>query len=246
MDYSIIFSLAVAIFFAAMLYASVGHGGGSGYLAAMALVGVAPGVMKPTALVLNILVATLATLKFRKAGCFKWPIFWPFTVTSVPLAYLGGRLQLPGTYYNPLVGSVLLFTAVRLLLTRSSSSDAKTKPVPVIPALLVGAGVGFLAGSTGVGGGIFLSPLLLYGGWATTRETSGTTAPFILVNSVAGLLGAVSSLSLVPTAAAWWGAAAVVGGWIGAEVGSRRFNTPWLRRLLGVTLVIAGIKLILT
>lgn len=245
MDYQVVAVVAALIFAAAVLYSSVGHAGASGYLAVMALFGLAPEIMKPTALLLNILVAVVATRAFHKAGCFSWRLFWPFAVTSVPLAFVGGALKLPGVYYKPIVGLVLLFAALRLLLGKSGAADTKAKALPLAAALLAGAGIGLLSGLTGVGGGIFLSPLLLFAGWAGSRETSGTSAAFILVNSVAGLLGHLASVRHIPVEATWWGIAALAGGWIGADVGSRRLNTGSLRRLLGAVLVIAGLKLLL-
>jgi uncharacterized membrane protein YfcA len=238
--------LALLIFASALLYSSVGHGGASGYLAMMALVGLAPAVMKPTALVLNILVASLATIKFYRAGCFSWPLFWPFTLTSIPMAFIGGAITLPSHYYKPVVGVVLLFAAIRLLFSSSRSSSEAIKRPQVAVALAAGAGIGLLSGLTGVGGGIFLSPLLVIAKWAEPRETSGVSAPFIVVNSVAGLLGHLASVRHVPAEAAYWGAAAVCGGLIGSHVGSRLLSVVWLRRLLGLVLVMAGFKMIFT
>lgn len=236
--------LTVAILVMALLYSSVGHGGGSGYLAALALVGVAPEVMRPTALVLNILVAGIATVQFYRAGYFSWRTFWPFAVTSIPLAFVGGMVTLPTTVYKPLVGLVLLFAAYRLWLkAREHASDSAQMPsLPV--AASVGACIGLLSGLTGVGGGIFLSPLLLLMGWAEVRRTAAVSAAFVLANSIAGLAGNISSVGRLPNAIFAWGVAAVVGGVIGSELGRRRFATLTLRRLLAVVLVIAGLKLI--
>jgi len=231
---------------AAVLYSSVGHAGASGYLAAMALVGVAPAVMKPTALVLNIVVAVIATIQFARAGCFSWRLFWPFAATSIPFAFLGGSLTLPIPLYKPLVGVVLLFSAVRLFLSAHKLTAEGHRTLPVGIALVLGAALGLLSGVTGVGGGIFLSPLLLLMGWAGTRQTSGVSAAFILVNSVAGLLGHASSVRTIPSAVPVWGLCVLAGGWIGSEFGSRRFDPRTLRRLLSVVLVVAGLKMILT
>jgi len=238
--------LSVAIFAAAVLYSSVGHAGASGYLAAMALFSVAPTVMKPTALALNILVALIATAKFYRAGCFSWKLFWPFAATSVPMAFVGGALRLPGMYYKPIVGMVLLFAANRLFRVAAHATNlAEVRPLRVPMALVWGASIGLLSGLTGVGGGIFLSPLLLFMGWAETRETAGVSAAFILVNSIAGLLGHASSLAILPTCLPLWAGAAAAGGWIGASYGARRLQAPTLKRLLACVLVIAGLKLIL-
>jgi hypothetical protein len=247
--------LSVLILAAAMLYSSVGHAGASGYLAAMALVGIAPEVMKPSALALNILVATITTVRFYRAGCFSWSVFLPFAVSAVPFAFVGGYITLPSSVYKPLVGIALLLAALRLFWnTPAAAQDDKKptdreptdkKPVPLILALLCGAGIGLLSGLTGVGGGIYLTPLLLFMGWAETRESAGVSAAFIFVNSIAAICGHLTSMNTLPSAIPYWAAAAVVGGIIGSEFGSRRLGNLTLRRLLAVVLVIAGLKLIL-
>lgn len=239
--------LCLLIFAAALLYSSVGHAGASGYLAAMALCGVAPAVMKPSALVLNVLVATIATVQFYRAGRFSFSLFWPFALASVPLAFVGGALTLPGTYYKPAVGLVLLFAAYRLLrVPQEVDEKPETKPLPLPSALVSGAGIGLLSGLTGTGGGIFLSPLLLFMGWAETRESAGVSAAFILVNSIAGLAGLMTGLAVLPQAVPLWAVAAVAGGLIGSGLGSRYLKSHVLRRLLAGVLVVAGAKLILT
>jgi len=227
-----------------MLYASVGQAGASGYLAAMALFSIAPTVMKPTALALNILVATITTIKFYRANCFSWPVFWPFALTSVPFSFFGGTLSLPGSIYKPIVGIILIFAAYRLFIAQPVNSASAVKPIPLWAAFIAGAVIGLLSGLTGVGGGIFLSPLLLFMGWAETKQTSGVSAAFILVNSVAGIVGHRTSITSLPSAIPVWAIAAVIGGWIGAEYGSRRIGSPTIRRLLAVVLVIAGLKMI--
>jgi uncharacterized protein len=238
--------LAALIFVAAMLYASVGHAGASGYLAAMALFGVAPAVMKPTALALNILVAVIATLKFYRVGAFSWRIFLPLAAGSIPLAWLGGTLTLPGHVYKPLVGVVLIYAAWASL-RRASAPPGGLVGTPSLPVLfLCGAALGFLSGLTGVGGGIFLSPLLLFLRWAEVRTISGIAAAFILVNSIAGLLGVMRVAPALPEALPLWALAAVTGGFIGAELGSRRLGNAGIQRALALVLVIAGAKMILT
>lgn len=239
--------LCLLIFAAALLYSSVGHAGASGYLAAMALCGVAPAVMKPSALVLNVLVASIATVQFYRAGRFSFPLLWPFAVASVPLAFLGGALTLPGIYYRPVVGLVLLFAAYRLLRVPNPVEERpETKPVPLPSALASGAGIGLLSGLTGTGGGIFLSPLLLFMGWAETKESAGVSAAFILVNSIAGLAGLLTGFAALPRSIPLWAVAAVAGGLLGSGLGSRYLKSHVLRRLLAAVLVVAGGKLILT
>jgi len=242
-----VLALTLFILAAAILYSSVGHAGASGYLAAMAILGVAPTVMKPTALVLNILVAIIASIRFYSAGYFSWRTFWPFAVGSVPLAFVGGALQLPGAVYKYAVGIILLLAAVQL--ARSASQEAG-QPVasrasaPVGLAIGLGGLIGLASGLVGVGGGIFLSPLLLFTRWADVRQTSAVSAVFILVNSLSGLAGNLASVRFLPEAIPLWAGAAAVGGLIGSELGSRRLAGGTLRRLLAVVLVVAGLKLI--
>ena len=236
--------IAILFFVGAALYASVGHGGASSYLAVMGLFSLAPDVMKPTALALNILVAAVATFKFYRAGLFSWNLFWPFAIASIPTAFVGGGTALPGRWYKILVGVVLLYAAAWMLRSALRPLTREIHAPPLWAAIIAGAGIGFLSGLTGVGGGIFLSPLLLYMGWAETRAASGVAAPFILVNSIAGLLGHLSSVAQLPPDIPIWGAAAVLGGWIGASYGSKKAPAPVLRQLLSLVLIVAGAKLI--
>lgn len=237
--------IALCFLAAATLYSSVGHAGASGYLAMMALFSLSPEVMRPTALILNILVALIASVKFYRAGTFSWPLFWPFALTSVPAAFLGGRLVLPSDSYRAVVGLVLLYAAWRMFQgSRRGVGETIPSQPPRGVALLLGFGIGLLSGLTGVGGGIFLSPLLLMLGWATMRQSSGVAAVFILVNSAAGLLGVISSVRAVPIDIVLWAPAVLIGGWYGAEYGSRRLATPVLRQLLSLVLLVAGLKMI--
>lgn len=240
---------AAALFAVAVLYSSVGHAGASGYLAVMALAGMAPEAMKPTALVLNLVVATVGAIQFARAGHFAWRTFWPFAVGSIPAAYLGGMLKLPIPSYRAVVGAVLLLSAVRLLWTargvspeRERAADAASPPLAA--ALPIGVGLGFLSGLTGVGGGIFLSPVLLFLGWAGAKRTAAVSVCFILVNSAAGLLGHLASLERVPGEVAVWAPVVLVGGLVGSSLGSRVLPGAVIRRLLAVVLVLAGIKLL--
>ena len=246
MDATLIALLSVGMLVAAFAYASVGHGGASAYIAAMALAGVAPAEMRPIALSLNLLVSGIGTYKFWRAGYFRWRLFWPFAVVSIPLAFLGGAITLPGHAYKILVGVVLIYAAWQLW--RSSKAGEEMREVrepPVWLAMAVGAALGFLAGLTGVGGGIFLSPLLLIAGWAGTKQTSATSAPFILVNSIAGLAAGFTVKSATLPPQIWILCVAVlIGGWLGAEYGSRRFANPFIRRMLAVVLALAGAKML--
>jgi len=238
--------LTALIFVAALLFSSVGHAGASGYLAAMALVGISPAMMKPAALTLNILVAVIATTKYCRVGAYSWHLFWPFALASIPLAYLGGTLTLPGHIYKPLVGAVLIYAAWRSFSTAHQPAQVITARPHISMLLLAGAALGFLSGLTGVGGGIFLSPLLLFFRWAEVKIISGIAAAFILVNSVAGLLGVLASAPTFPSALPYWAVAAIAGGFIGAEYGSKRLANPTIQRILAVVLVIAGAKMIAT
>lgn len=247
MEPTILFLLACGMLLASFVYASVGHGGASAYLAAMALAGLAPAEMRPIALALNILVSSLASWKFWRAGYFRWRLFWPFAAVSIPFAYLGGAITLPTTAYKVVVGVVLLYAAWQLW--RSARAGAEMNAVrepPIALALAIGAVLGLLSGLTGVGGGIFLSPLLLMLGWAGTKQTSATSAPFILVNSIAGLTaGLVSGSASLPAMTWVLGGVVLVGGWLGAEYGSRRFTNPVVRRFLAAVLAVAGGKMVL-
>ena len=198
---------AALIFIAALLYSAVGHAGASGYLAVMAFLGTPPATMRPTALLLNLLVATIGTVQFARAGFFRWSLFWPFALSSIPAAYLGGRLSLPGTAYRVVVGVVLALSAARFVITLRTP-DRVTRHVSVPAALVIGAALGLLAGLTGVGGGIFLSPVLLLAGWADLRTTAATSVTFILANSAAGLLGQHTQLATIEAVAPAWAAAA--------------------------------------
>jgi uncharacterized protein len=236
--------LAVLLLVAAVLYSSVGHAGASGYLAAMALVGVSPAIMKPTALALNIMVALIATFKFYRVGSFDWRLFLLLAITAVPLAYLGGRIALPTDVYKPLVGAVLVYAAWRSFRTAGGASSYAISEPSVVILLLAGGALGFLSGLTGVGGGIFLSPLLLFFRWAPVKIISGVAAAFILVNSVAGILGVLSVSTQFHPALPLWGVLVIVGGYIGAEYGSKRLGSPAIQRLLALVLLVAGAKMI--
>jgi hypothetical protein len=239
--------LGLLFFAAAALYSSVGHGGGSGYLAAMALMGMPPAMMRPTALVMNVGVASISLYKFARSGGFSWRLFLPYALTSMPMAFVGGRIQLPVSWFGVLIGMVLLFSASRLVietLPRSEHARAVRGPPPTWVALVVGALIGLLAGVTGVGGGIFLSPLILLMGWGTVRDSAAPTAAFILVNSISGLLGLWTRHPTLPDALPYWVAGVLVGGLIGASLGSRRLGNVGLRRALAVVLLIAGAKMV--
>jgi uncharacterized membrane protein YfcA len=238
--------IGIYFFVIALLYSTVGHAGASGYLATMALLSFPPAVMKPTALALNIIVALVTTVRFAMAGHFSWRLFWPFALASVPMAYLGGGLAMHTTLYKILVGIALVFAAIHLILRSSvASDDAENAEYPGLGAsLAVGGGIGLLSGLTGVGGGIFLSPVLIILNWAGLRRTAAVSAAFILLNSISGLAGYIHKGGAFPDHIAFWSVAVVSGGFIGSTLGATRFNSPVLRVLLGVMLVMAGVKLV--
>jgi hypothetical protein len=235
--------LSACILLMAILYSSVGHGGASGYIAVLALFSLAPAAFKPTALVLNILVSGIATFYFSRAGHFSWRLFWPFAAASIPFSFLGGYLRLPTHVYQPLVGIVLLASACRLFFRIDPEAMDAHRP-SIAASLVAGAALGFLSGLTGVGGGIFLSPLLLLLGWARVKEVSAVVALFILVNSTAGLLGHIGSLQAIPSYVPTLAVAALAGGATGSFFGSRRLPASGIVRALSVVLIIAGFKLL--
>lgn len=241
-------ALLVAVLFAAVaiLYASVGHAGASGYLAVMALAGVEPALMRPTALVLNILVASIVVVRFGRAGQITWRALPPLLVASVPLAFIGGLIVLPNGIYKPVAGVVLLAASVRFFVTAARTVGDETHVhVPVVPGIAAGGVIGFLSGLVGTGGGIFLTPLLIYARWAGTRLAAGLSSAFILANSVAGLAGNLAAVGRIPPNLAIWLPAVAIGALVGSELGVRRFSPAALRRALAVVLALAGLKLIL-
>ncbi len=234
--------LAAAIFLVALLYSSVGHAGASGYIAVMTLFGLGVETIRPTALTLNILVAAIGAFQWWRAGYSSWSLFWPFAVLSVPAAFLGGWIEVPAHYLKVLIGLVLWFSAWRLLFRRSDPPGVHRPGRPL--ALASGAGIGFLSGLTGTGGGIFLTPLLLFCRWACVREAAAVSSLFIFVNSSSGLAGYVGSGRGLPDFA--WPLAGVVaiGGLLGSRLGSRHLPVRGISLLLAAVLAIAGAKLI--
>ncbi len=210
----------------------------------MAFLAVAPEVTRPTALLLNLFVATIGTVQFYRAGYFSWRLFLPFAAGSIPMSFVGGLIHLPTDVYRIVLGAVLCLAAVRLAI--HLKSDDEVKDPPIVACLLIGALIGLLSGMVGVGGGIFLTPILLLMHWAEARVAAGVSVLFILVNSVSGLAGQYVKGALYGLPAEVWGwvGVAVVGGMIGSTLGSKRFTSMTLRRVLAAVLVFAGIKLI--
>ena len=244
-----LFGLAAAFLVLAALYSTVGHGGGSGYLMAMGVAMVCPEIMKPTALVLNLVVASIALARFARVGGFHWRTLWPFMITSLPCAMLGGAVDLDPAVYKRLVGIVLLFAAFRLAYRVPGPDDSEPqRPVPITLALAWGAAIGLFAGLVGIGGGVFLSPVLLIFGWATARRTAGVSAAFILCTSASALIGLFARHGPLPielTSTGIFAVAVLGGGLLGSSFGARRLGHKGLRRTLAMVLLVAGIKMIL-
>jgi uncharacterized protein len=238
------YTLTLLLFVAAILYTSVGHAGASGYLAAMAFYGLAPEAMRPTALMLNLVASTLATSRFRSAGHFDRKLFLPLVAGSIPGAFVGGFLTLPGPVYKPILAAALLIAAVRLAWPLASAT-APPRRMPVWAGVTVGLGIGLLSGLTGVGGGIYLTPVLLFAGWAQTKVAAGVSAAFILVNSAAGLAGRLAEAPYLPPEMPVWVGVVLLGSLIGSTLGSRVFGSTTLRRILSVVLASASVKLII-
>ena len=249
--------LTAAIFALAILYSSVGHAGASGYLAAMAIVTVMPQEeMKAVALTLNIFVGAIGSYRFMKAGHFRWSTFWPFAACAVPLAFVGGLWELPPLVFKPLIGVVLVYAAIvlaaRVFKSRNTTAPdaaANTAPprMPTLPiAMSTGGALGLLAGLTGTGGGIFLSPLLLLANWASPQRTAAVSVVFVLVNSVAGLGGVISDGATLPSALPYYAAAAITGGLIGSGIGAKKLPGDSIRLLLALVLLIGAAKMFIT
>ena len=244
MDSSTLVWIALLMGLAAALYSTVGHGGASAYLAIMALFSVAPETMRPTALALNLIVAGLGAWRYGRAGQVDWRLLAAFVATAAPAAFVGGAIAVPPEVYRPLVGALLWAAAVRLFWQPARLAAREPQPPALAVALPVGAGLGLLAGLTGTGGGIFLSPLIILFGWADARKTSGIAAGFIFLNSAAGLAGNFASVQTLPAELPWLAGAVALGALAGTWLGSARLPKPRLLQGLGVVLLIAGAKLI--
>lgn len=235
--------LLLAIATVAWLYSSVGHAGASGYIAVMTLAGLAPNEIKPLALLLNIFVASIASVQFYRGGHFSWKLFLPFALLATPMAFLGGAMRLPLDLFSILLGVVLVASALWLL--KPLPENEQIKQPSTSASLLTGAGIGLLSGLTGTGGGIYLTPLLLWMRWATTKTASAVSAVFILLNSIAGLAGTLTSNAHIPNNWLYLALAAVLGGTLGATLGSFRLPVRTARTLLAIVMLIASAKLLL-
>jgi hypothetical protein len=237
--------LLALVFLVAAAYSSVGHGGASGYLAVLSFFGFAPAAMAPSALLLNLLVSGTSFVSYRRAGHFVFRLLWPFLLTSIPFAFLGGMATVTPGIYAALLGGALLVAALRLLVVTASEREESFVRAPSLwVALPVGAAIGLVSGVVGVGGGIFLSPLLLLLQWADAKRTAAASAAFIWINSLAGLYGHLLRTSVEWSQLLWLVGAAFAGGLLGSWLGAHRFRGVWLRRILGVVLVLASFKLL--
>jgi uncharacterized membrane protein YfcA len=245
-DSATVTALCLLFALGAALYSSVGHGGASAYIAAMALFSVAPETMKPTALALNLLVAGFGTWRYARRDLTNWKLVLAFALTAMPAAFIGGGIDLPAITYKPLVGILLWAAAARLLWQPKTLAGRKTSPPSLWVSLPAGALLGLLAGLTGTGGGIFLSPLIILNAWEEPRRTSGVVAAFIFLNSVAGLAGNAASVGHLPRALPLFLAAVAGGALLGTWLGVERLPRPWLLRTLGAVLLVAGAKLLFT
>ena len=236
--------LAALFFVASALYSSVGHAGASAYLAAMILVGVPSGIMKPTAFALNILVASLVGWRFARAGHFRWKLLWPVVIVSVPATLIGTRLPVAPAVFKGGLAVALALGALRLAMAGDDKPPLLKLPFSIPAAMIAGGAIGLLSGLTGTGGGIFLSPIYLLLGWAPMREVAATSAFFILANSLAGLAGTLSVSQPPPLAILLWLPAVALGGWIGSSLGLGRLAPLALKRLLALVMLVACLKLL--
>ncbi len=234
----------ILLFVVAFLYSSVGHGGASGYLALMALFGVATELMKPAALLLNIFVSLVSFYQFYRGGYFKWKLFYPFALASVPMAFIGSLVTIDAVTYKRILGLLLIFAIPRLFGFVGKESGAEQKEVNLYLALFIGAFIGFLSGMIGIGGGIILSPIILFLSWGNMKQIAPVSALFIFVNSIAGMVGLLLKGNTMHQIIYEWLIIALLGGLLGAYYARKNFSNQLLKRLLGVVLIIASFKLL--
>ncbi|MEI7526444.1 MAG: sulfite exporter TauE/SafE family protein [Mariniphaga sp.] len=240
MEYLFLLSLFVIAF----LYSSVGHGGGTGYLALLALWGIAPLLLKPTALTLNVFVSAIAFYCYYKAGYFKWKLIFPFLISSIPCAYLGALTRVNPSTYKIILGIFLLIAIGRMLLISNAITEKSIK-IPFIPAVVIGAMLGFFSGMIGIGGGIILSPIIILFHWANVKESAAASALFIFLNSLSGLSALVTGGFKFDQHLLIWITVGIIGGIAGSYIGSFRLKPNKLKFVLAAVLLLASIKLII-
>ena len=237
------FVIAICLFFGAVLYTSVGHAGASVYIAIMSVFGLPVTTIKPTALSLNIIVSSYTSYQYVKAKLYDMKLVIPLLIGAIPLAFIGGYINVPGDIYKPLIGLMLLYSSYRFISVKQHE-EKEPKKYKFYYAVFTGGIIGFLAGLTGTGGGIFLSPLIIFARWTTTKGASGTAALFILANSVFGLMGNITSIKSIPIELPLYALFALLGGIVGSRIGIHYFQHVGIKRILGFVLLIASFKLI--
>lgn len=238
------YSIIILLLIIAFLYSSVGHGGASGYLALMAFFSFTPEVMRPTALLLNIVVSFIAFIQYYRSGYFKWKLFYPFAITSIPMAFVGGLITVDAGLYKKILAVLLLFSVIRLLGVSMKNNRVLKEP-NILIALLIGAAIGLFSGMIGIGGGIILSPLVLILGWADMKQSAAVSALFIFVNSLAGLAGLFTKGFEFKPEMGYMILIALLGGLAGSYFGAKKFKSTLLSKLLAVVLLIAIYKLVM-
>lgn len=231
------------LFIVAFLYASVGHGGASGYLALMALFGFSSAIMKSSALVLNIFVSLISFYQYYKGGHFRWKLFLPFIITSIPASFIGAYITLDSMMYKKILGVLLIFPILRLLGIIGKENET-IREVRIVWALIIGGIIGLLSGMIGIGGGIILSPVILLLHWGNMKETAAVSALFIFVNSLAGLLGLMAQGTAIDSQIYLWLIVAIAGGIAGAYIGRKLLSNKALKAILAFVMVIASVKLL--
>lgn len=242
-EHDLIWLFLPLLFIVAFLYASVGHGGASGYLALMALFSFNPAIMKSSSLVMNIFVSFIAFFQFYRGGHFKWKLLLPFIITSIPASFIGAYITLDELTYKKILGVLLIFPILRLLGIIGKESDT-IKELNWLWALSIGAIIGLLSGMIGIGGGIILSPIILLLHWGNMKQTAAVSALFIFLNSIAGLVGLMLKGTAIDDNIYNWVLIAIAGGMAGAYIGRKFLSTKALKAILSLVLVIASIKLL--
>lgn len=248
LSFELIGFLAIALFAIAILFSSIGHGGASGYIAIFAILGLEPEFIRPIALILNVVVAGLGTYKFAKAGYINWKAAAILIGVSAPLSFLGGTIHLPAEIYRPILGSLLLFSALYLIwknIYEPKLLSNEALKIPLIGSLSAGGTIGFLSGLTGIGGGVLLSPVLILFNWANVRQTAGLAVCFVLANSIAGLAGNLVTMNGLPAFAGVWAFAVLLGALVGTRLGLQIAPIRILVWLLALVVFIAAVKFLI-